>query len=44
MDKRAEARRVRPGPVDRVRNLLRSDRIVWLLLVDSKIKALEPFD
>ena len=29
IDMRAEARRVRPGPVDRVRRLLRSDRILW---------------
>jgi len=48
IDKRAEAPRVRPGPVDRVRSLLRSDHILWLLyerlLVDGRIKALEPVD
>ena len=46
IDKRAEARRA--SGAGRVRNVLRSDRIVWLLcehlLVNSKIKALEPFD
>jgi hypothetical protein len=48
IDKRAEAPRARPGPVDRVRSLLRSDRILWLLyehlLVGGRIKALEPVD
>ncbi len=48
IDKRAEAPRVRPGPAARVRSLLRSDRILWLLyerlLVDGRIKALEPVD
>jgi hypothetical protein len=46
VDKRAEGRRV--GPVRRVRSLLRSDRILWLLyerlLVNGRIKALEPVD
>ena len=48
VDKRAEAPRVRPGPVDRARSLLGSDRILWLLyerlLVDGRIKALAPVD
>jgi hypothetical protein len=48
IDKRAGVARVRPGTVDRVRSLLRPDRILWLLyerlLVDGRIKALEPVD
>jgi hypothetical protein len=48
IDKRAEAPRVRPGPVGRVRSLLRSDRILWVLyerlLVDGRIRALELVD
>lgn len=48
IDKRAEDRRARAGPVGRVRSLLRSDRILWLLyerlFVDGRIKALERVD
>jgi hypothetical protein len=48
VDKRAEAPRVRPGPVRRVRSLLRSERILWFLyerlLVNGRVKALEPVD
>jgi hypothetical protein len=48
IDKRAEAPRVRVGPIDRVRSLLRSHRMLWLLyerlLVDGRSKALEPVD
>jgi hypothetical protein len=48
IDRRAEAPRVRRGPADRVRSLLRSDRMLWhlyeRLLVDGKIKALASVD
>jgi hypothetical protein len=48
VDKRAEAPRARPGPVARMRSLLRSERKLWLLyerlIVDGRIKALERVD
>jgi hypothetical protein len=48
IDKRVQTPNVRRRPVDRVRSLLRSDCMVWLLyerlLVDGRCKALEPVD